>query len=214
MEPSSARKNPRKKNVKKGEKGNCKSGLTASVAVPMSMQMPFPMTASGPAPKIEPFEPQFSHRTFVKCETRDSNDVGDPGFAEIPDFQRRFQHMMPPNSMPYFSHMPQYMPHGMQYSIPVSMSPLPPSLNLSNHENTYPSMALSNDDNMHTFSLQQPAFHNSPVITWEPPAAAAQRGSTPVKIEDEPEIVYNLDSQDAPIEIEELCKEQAEIMSH
>jgi hypothetical protein len=52
------------------------------------------------------------------------------------------------------------------------------------------------------------------VITWEPPAAAAQRGSTPVKIEDEPEIVYNLDSQDAPIEIEELCKEQAEIMSH
>lgn len=206
MEPSSAQKKPRKKNIKKGEKGNCIGDMTASVPVPMSLQMPFPMVAPGPAPKTEPFEPHFPHRTFVKCETRDHNDARDPGCADIPDFQRRIQHIVSPNSMPYLSHMPQYMPHGMQYSIPLNMSPLLPSLNQSNYENSYPSMALSNDDNMHTFSLQQPAFHDSPVVTWEP-SAAAQGGSTPVKVEDEPEIVHSMNSHDAPIKVEELCKE-------
>lgn len=58
---------------------------------------------------------------------------------------------------------------------------------------------------MQNFSLQQSAFHNAPVITWEPPAPSQQE-STPVKMEDEPEIIDRIVFDKIPIKIEEGCK--------
>lgn len=75
-------------------------------------------------------------------------------------------------------------------------------------------MAPSNDVSIQNFSLQQPAFHNAPVITWEPPAPAQGEHTpvdhTPVKIEDELEIVektaFHDVFRDVPVKVEEICK--------
>ena len=204
MEPSSAQKNARKRNSKKREKGDPKGEIPGLIPVPMSMQMPFPM-ASGPVPKMEPSDSQFSSNPFVKCKPGIQEIPGNPGFTGIPDFQQHFPQTMSPSGMPYPSHMSQYVPHGMQFSTASDGSPSLSSLHVLHYENSYPSMAPPNDASMQNFSLQQPAFHNPPVITWEPPAPS-QREPTPVKIEDEPEIIERIVFDQSLIKMEEGCK--------
>ncbi|KAJ5132989.1 hypothetical protein N7448_007147 [Penicillium atrosanguineum] len=202
MEPSSAQKPPRKKNIKKGENGGCKGNMPASAPLPMSMQMPFPMPALGSALKMEPSDSQFPSSTSIKCESGRQTNAGDSAFAEISEFQHHFQRMISSNGMPYPSHMSHYVPRGLQYSM---TSGVPPPL--PHYEHSFPSMALPNDVNMHNFSLQQPAFYNAPVITWEPPAPI-QRDPTPAKIKEEPEVVQSMAFHDAPIKMENLRKDR------
>lgn len=205
MEPSSAQKNVRKRNSKKGKKGDPKGDIPGSIPVPMSLQMPFPIASAGPAPKMEPSDSQFSSNPFVKCEPGIHKIPGNPRFTEIPDFQQHFPQTMSPSGMPYPSHTSQYVPHGMQFSTASNVSPSLSSLHLLHYENSCPSMAPPNDASIQNFSSQQPAFHNPPVITWEPPAPS-QRESTPMKIEDEPEIIEMILFDQSPIKIEEGCK--------
>jgi hypothetical protein len=213
MEPSSAQKNSRKKNTKKGDKGDPKGEMPAAAPVPMSMQMPFPMAPPASVPKMEPYGPSFSNQ-FFKCEPGTQEGSASPGLAEIPDFQHQLSQAMSPNSMPYQPHMPRYVPHGMQFPMVSGVSPSFSSPNISHYGDSYSSMAPSNDVSIQNFSLQQPAFHNAPVITWEPPAPAQGEHTpvdhTPVKIEDELEIVektaFHDVFRDVPVKVEEICK--------
>ncbi|KAJ5211506.1 uncharacterized protein N7498_003152 [Penicillium cinerascens] len=205
MEPSSAQKNARKKNSKKGEKGEPKGEIPGLIPVPMSMQMPFPLACAGPVPKMEPSDSQFTSNPFVKCEPGIQQIPGNPEINEIPDFQQHFPQIISPSGMPYPSHISQYLPHGLQFSMVSGASPSLSSLHPSHFENSYPSRAPPNDAGMQNFSLQQPAFHNAPVITWEPPAPSQQE-STPMKIEDEPEIIERTVFDKIPIKVEEGCK--------
>lgn len=205
MEPSSAKQNTRKRNTKKSGTAEFKGDIPASTSGPMGVQRPFPMSAPGPVLKMEPSDSHLLSSTYIKCEPGKPKNARDPAFTEMSDFQHHFQHIMSPNSMPYPSHISHYVPHELQYSITSGVSPPRPSLSLPHYESPYTSMPLSNEVNMHTFSLQQPAFHNAPVITWEPPAPA-HWDSTPVKIEEELEIAQSIEFWDAPVKIEEPCK--------
>lgn len=197
----------KKKNSKKGVKGDLKGDLQA----PPTMTHPA-FLESGIVPKLGPNGSPFQSNPnpFVKYEPGAPNVHGIQGLTNPQDnFYSPFPQVMSPASSmtsPRMMPSPQMMPpkyldhfepvsHGalprdIASSVPLSLAsgmyaPMPKSTPLS--FTTCPSFPMSHDFNMVDFPSQTPGFNSGPVITWEPmPQQQNDSPPSPPKIKEEP----------------------------
>jgi hypothetical protein len=211
IDPPSAR-TIKRKNAKKGGKGDLKGDIQASQA--MQHQS---FSESGLVPKLEPTGSTFqpNSKPFVKYEPGTPNVYGIQGPSNSQDsFYSPFSHAMSPApNMPSPQMMParylenfdpishgpqhQYLASGMSMTLPSgTYAPVP--MSTPSGFTTYPSFPLAHDINMPDFPSPTPGFNSGPVITWEPvlqqqsesptsPVGTKEDAPPPARIKQEPE---------------------------
>lgn len=211
----------KKKNSKKGAKGNLKGDMQAP---PPTMRNPA-FLDSGVVPKIEPNGSSFQSNPspFVKYEPETPHVDGMQGLSNPHGgFYSPFQQVMSPASLLTSPQMmpPKYidhfepvshgaLPRDVASSVPLSLAsgmyaPMPTSTPLS-FTTCSSSFPMSHDFNMPECPSQPtPGFNSGPVITWEP--ISQQQTITPPS---SPKIKEERENCEKKVDSLELAKEQA-----
>ncbi|KAJ5721829.1 uncharacterized protein N7483_009763 [Penicillium malachiteum] len=195
MEGTTGAQRAAKKKNAKGKKGD-KCDMSESNGQMLAIM---PGTQSAPGIKMEPGD-FMPYANPIKCEGNQQHH-GSQNFADLPDMYS-WSHQ--PNSSsvngtPFHLQMHPFMQPGMPYSVMSGISSSSSSMTPVSPPGFYPQFGM-HDFNLPEIGVQQSAFPNAPVLSWEPPASPqpqpqlqpeAQPGTQPpaneVKIEENSE---------------------------